>query len=383
MDITEADLEDLIHHVETIQFRAETLGISYEEAIAQYGVKGMKWGVRKSRRGKIRARATMNRRDAKDSAWADKPVTEAFSTAYSRVYKKAAPKVRGAIRRINRDPRFKRQDFRKPSKLRDQYYSEISKAIADQLNAASTLVGQSPNKRYEMRFEYDITKTAKPEATIRHVDTKKGRQEQVVDAKKTRSFKHSLEGESDVIRFQVDIDDRGFITDFPEPSDILKQALVAFLDDPNSLAHYGVLGMKWGRRNAESRARVKRDKKAGRPTPKTPEKRDNTLRKNPKNRRMSDDELRAINKRLQLEREFAQLTYIPPTKKNESRVKSMLKDVAFDVTKGALTEVGKQILSKALRTQFNKVAAPDFRIDNKAAKDAADQFKKQLKALNM
>lgn len=150
-----------------------------------------------------------------------------------------------------------------------------------------------------------------------------------------------------------------------------------------AIAQYGVLGMKWGRRNAESRARIKRDKKAGRPTPKTPEKRDNTLRKNPKNRRMSDDELRAINKRLQLEREFAQLTYVPPTKKNESRVKSMLKDVAFDVTKGALTEVGKQILSKALRTQFNKVAAPDFRIDNKAAKDAADQVKKQLKALNM
>lgn len=149
-----------------------------------------------------------------------------------------------------------------------------------------------------------------------------------------------------------------------------------------ALAHAGVLGMKWGVRNAETKARIARDKKAGRETTKTPEKRKNTLTNNPKNRRMSDDELRKINKRLQLEREFAQLTYVPPTKKNESRVKGMLKDVAFDVTKGALTEVGKAVLTKALRTQYNKVAAPGYRVDNKSAKAAEDQIKKQLKALS-
>lgn len=93
---------------------------------------------------------------------------------------------------------------------------------------------------------------------------------------------------------------------------------------------------------------------------------------------MTDAELSKMNNRLRLEREFAQLTHIPKPAASESRVKNMLKDVAFDVTKGALTTVGKEILTKALKTQFNKVAAPDFRVDVKEAKKAADTISKAL-----
>lgn len=67
------------------------------------------------------------------------------------------------------------------------------------------------------------------------------------------------------------------------------------------LMHYGVLGMKWGRRKAKT---SKSSKQA------------------PKKRRMSNKELQARIKRLKLEKEFAQLTASPPkTSKIDQLVK--------------------------------------------------------------
>lgn len=67
------------------------------------------------------------------------------------------------------------------------------------------------------------------------------------------------------------------------------------------LMHYGVLGMKWGKRKARA---SKTDVQA------------------PKKRRMSNKELQARIKRLKLEKEFAQLTASPP---KTSRVEQLIK----------------------------------------------------------
>lgn len=71
------------------------------------------------------------------------------------------------------------------------------------------------------------------------------------------------------------------------------------------LMHYGVLGMKWGKRKARFS--------------KTSEQ---TLEQAPKKRRMSNKELQARIKRLKLEKEFAQLTASPP---KTSRVEKLVK----------------------------------------------------------
>ena len=67
------------------------------------------------------------------------------------------------------------------------------------------------------------------------------------------------------------------------------------------LMHYGVLGMKWGKRKART---------------------SNSSEQAPKNRRMSNKELQARIKRLKLEKEFAQLTASPP---KTSRVEKLVK----------------------------------------------------------
>ena len=67
------------------------------------------------------------------------------------------------------------------------------------------------------------------------------------------------------------------------------------------LIHYGVLGMKWGKR----KARVSKSSEQA-----------------PKKRRMSNKELQARIKRLKLEKEFAQLTASPP---KTSRVDKLVK----------------------------------------------------------
>lgn len=67
------------------------------------------------------------------------------------------------------------------------------------------------------------------------------------------------------------------------------------------LQHYGVLGMKWGKRKA--RSNVSSNKK--------PKNTKNTTTSKPKppQRRLSDAELRAAVNRMRLEREYADLTY--------------------------------------------------------------------------
>lgn len=71
------------------------------------------------------------------------------------------------------------------------------------------------------------------------------------------------------------------------------------------LQHYGVLGMKWGKRkarsNVSSNKKPKNTKNTTKPKPKP--------KPEPPQRRLSDAELRAAVNRMRLEREYADLTY--------------------------------------------------------------------------
>ena len=90
------------------------------------------------------------------------------------------------------------------------------------------------------------------------------------------------------------------------------------------LMHYGVLGMKWGKRKARSF---------------------NSSEQAPKKRRMSNKELQARIKRLKLEKEFSQLTASPP---KTSRVEKLVK--------GAGTVAALSTSAVAIYQNMDKIA---------------------------
>ena len=166
------------------------------------------------------------------------------------------------------------------------------------------------------------------------------------------------------------IDDAGFdsVGDFLVHYALGDLDTVEDLDD--FLAHYGIMGMKWGVRNAESSRRTGKPKSnKPRVSSKSSDKKSsksNRLSDNPKNRRMTDAELKATVARLRLERELSDLR--PRELASNNRVREMLKDVAFDVVKGASTEAGKAILTHVLTTQYTKHAKGDFKLPQQKKK---------------
>ena len=85
------------------------------------------------------------------------------------------------------------------------------------------------------------------------------------------------------------------------------------------LKHYGVLGMKWGKRKA--RSTVSSNKK---PKSTTITKPKQTPKPKPTRRELSDEELRAVINRMRLEREYADLQYRSSSRaKVENVVKAM------------------------------------------------------------
>ena len=216
-----------------------------EDYLAHHGVLGMKWGVRKSRSGKMRARATLSRAFRKDQAWAENAQTK----VYDKVYRKAASKIRRETRALNK--RNAGKNFKVDSADRRAYYKEYSAMVEKQLNAAATLFGQSPNKRYQLNFSFDLNKNLVPKAEITTINKSFAQRERsrneakAIRKRQASEIKHSSEEESFSVEWQMRIDD-GFITDV---IDYISSRKLSEIDpnlDADELMHYGVLGMKWG-----------------------------------------------------------------------------------------------------------------------------------------
>lgn len=119
-----------------------------------------------------------------------------------------------------------------------------------------------------------------------------------------------------------------------------------YIHTDNELYHYGVLGMRWGQRRARSSSGARRGlmRKRKRTYVSEDSKQASAIRKK-KIKSMSNQELRDVNKRLELETKYRDLS-----SKSNAGKRAVKAVVAAGVTITGITttyEVSKKLLSKA------------------------------------
>lgn len=129
--------------------------------------------------------------------------------------------------------------------------------------------------------------------------------------------------------------------------------------DNNELMHYGVPGMKWGvrrtpaqigRKKTSSKKFIFKKKKSKAKTkPKTKASKEEIAPKKKSIKEMSDEELNAAIRRMQLEQTYASLS-----PKQVSKGKAVTKRILNNVILPAAEDVGKQMVKTALTRAANK-----------------------------
>lgn len=276
--------------------------------LAHHGVKGMKWGVRRAEKKAAKAA------DKADAKW-----VKDVAKSWVGVYNGAADSNNAVLKRLNNDPRFKNQDFRKPSALRSQYYEEMRQAFEKNYNdSAAKVLPKNPTGRLKVSMTLD-NPSQFPSF--------------YVDATDAMAHADSLE------RFQLNVeyDDMGYISSINVPAELM-QTDITEEDLDAYLEHYGVKGMKWG---------VHRTRGSG------------TVSSMPRSaKQMTDEELQRAVDRLNLEQRYHNLN-VRKTKRGHEKVKELL---AIGTTVNAAiafaaSPAGKIVIKKVSSLMAGKEAA--------------------------
>lgn len=198
------------------------------EFIEHYGTKGMKWGVRKDRghvgkRTKIKKIQKLDRKFAKDS--------QAPKTTF-KIYNGAATKFNQDLNRLNE--KYKGNDFTKDSPKRQAYYKEAQRAMINRLEESAKALGTNASGTQR----YGITEMPNGRWDV-HL----------------REVSHAATDDV-LFTLTLKIDARGFITGVTAPTLELSSMVDEFIE------HYGVKGMKWGKRKSRDSSSRTRYSKA-------------------------------------------------------------------------------------------------------------------------
>src|SRR5882757_2880237 len=192
-----------------------------DDVLEHFGVKGMKWGVRKDQ-GHSGERAKTKKIAKLDSKFQRN--SQSLSTTI-KLHNRAAELTNKDIDRINNKLQYKNADFTKNSPLRQKYYAEHQKAFLDNLKKAADELGTnaSGTKKYSI-----VDKGDSWDVSVQDV-------------------KHAS-GDTESFSVNVSYDSMGHIVKLDVLDDALAQR-EKFVDD--FLEHFGVKGMRWGVRGGK------------------------------------------------------------------------------------------------------------------------------------
>ena len=322
--------------------------------LAHYGVKGMKWGVRKDGRPRAQARA-----EKKDRAW-----TSNAQAAFNKVAQAAGTQMnKEVLPKINEKYVVEGKGI--PKAKFDAYTKEVQSAYAELLDMHMTnRIGRSPSGKHELKWHTEHPDTKLPwaelvytEKTLGHTET----EELIVGLVKNADGTVTLK--------VVPRDDpEELIADTKE----VEHTMTNDIDD--FLAHYGVKGMKWGvrrdRGSSGSSSKGRANASDASSKPKKPAKRKEDLSRYSDDKlasklsekkgldALSDAELSRLTKRMQLEQSYRELSAKRPREKSKGEKflqgAKILGQSANQITEFINSPAGKKIAEIAKKKATKK-----------------------------
>lgn len=295
-----------------------------ENALAHYGVRGMRWGVRKSEGSTDRQARNIHKQDKKFERAAVNPNTHQNLWMESvKTLKKS-----GDLKAINNRPEFAAHKFRLKTgtakrELQRKYDDTVAGALMQHLKQnANTIVNRSGTRQFDVDVVYG---TSKGEGGTRIVRASKA-QWRII----TREIKQA---DGDILVLKIVRDVLGRITDIIPEIDELQQS---------AIVHYGVKGMRWGQKKA---ARPVASEAAAKQEVKT------EVKKN-KISAISNADLQASIRRMQLEQDFKRLAV-----NEKSQISRMVSSILLEAGKREVQAyAAKKLTVGAIKAVAKKAA---------------------------
>jgi hypothetical protein len=294
-----------------------------DDVLAHFGVKGMKWGVRKASDSSSKPQKMSKMTDDKgrqltkaDAKWAGKSSSTGKGVS---AYNKAADAMNSHhIDRINNKPAYKNADFTKDSPLRRKYYKEYEKTFNDEFNKSlKEAFGDSPSGRYTIKSTANMDDGMLPAWTVFYADVKHEDFEMkvVVTFKAGKIMKISL---SEPVLSHSEVDE--------------------FLE------HFGIKGMKWGIRKDKAKRPSIASEDAQRAAASA------KIVKRHGTKALNNKELQELVTRMNLEQQFSTLS----SKRmgaGEKFARDLLTNVAKQQASSLINGLATQTLNNAMKSK--------------------------------